>query len=105
MKKKVMISQLMRGKTDEEIFEVRNRIAAKLQEAGYEVIDTVFHFTDEQMNELGVKNASVYYMAASIQAMSRCDCMYFAKGWENARGCRIEHDVAIAYGLEVLYED
>lgn len=28
-----------------------------------------------------------------------------AKGWETARGCRIEHDVAVAYGLEVLYED
>lgn len=26
-------------------------------------------------------------------------------GWENARGCRIEHDAAVAYGLEVLYED
>ncbi len=22
-----------------------------------------------------------------------------------ARGCRIEHDAAVAYGLEVLYED
>lgn len=30
---------------------------------------------------------------------------YFCKGWENARGCRIEHDAAVAYGLEVLYED
>lgn len=29
----------------------------------------------------------------------------FCKGWENARGCRIEHDAAVAYGLEVLYED
>ena len=24
---------------------------------------------------------------------------------EKARGCRIEHDAAISYGLEVLYED
>ena len=30
---------------------------------------------------------------------------YFCKGWENARGCRIEHAAAVAYGLEVLYED
>ncbi|WP_419040028.1 Lar family restriction alleviation protein [Parolsenella catena] len=33
------------------------------------------------------------------------DAAYFAKGWENARGCRIEHDAAVAYGLEVLYGD
>lgn len=31
-------------------------------------------------------------------------CAYFRKGWENACGCRIEHDAAVAYGLEVLYE-
>lgn len=103
-KKKAMISQPMRGKTDEEILDVRNRIAAKLQEAGYEVADTVFHFTDEQMNELGVKNQAIYYIANSILAMSRCDCVYFAKGWENTRGCRIEHFIAAAYGTEMLYE-
>lgn len=26
------------------------------------------------------------------------------KGWENARGCRIEHEVAKAYDLEIIYE-
>lgn len=24
---------------------------------------------------------------------------------EDARGCKIEHDAAVAYGLEVLYEN
>ena len=41
---------------------------------------------------------------ASI-TMSLCHAAYFCKGWEDARGCRIEHDAAVAYGLEVLYED
>ena len=104
-KKTAMISQPMRGKTDEEILDVRNRIAAKLQASGCEVVDTVFHFTDEQMDGDGVKNQAIYYIANSILAMSSCDCVYFAKGWENMRGCRIEHDAAVAYGLEVLYED
>lgn len=103
-KKKAMVSQPMRGKTDEEILEARNRVAAKLQAAGYEVADTVFHFTDEQMNRAGVKNRAIYYLSNSIQAMSRCDCVYFAKGWENARGCRIEHFIAAAYGMEIMYE-
>lgn len=40
-----------------------------------------------------------------ITNMSLCHAAYFCKGWENARGCRIEHDAAVAYGLEVLYED
>lgn len=103
-KKTAMISQPMRGKTDEEIYEVRNRIAAKLQEFGCEVFDTVFHFTDEQMDGDGVKNKEIYYIANSILAMSRCDCVYFAKGWENARGCRIEHFIAATYGMDIIYE-
>lgn len=103
--KRAMISQPMAGKTDEEIAEARDRAHARLREMGFEVADTVFDLTDEQLNALGVKNAALYYLANSIQAMSRCDCMYFVEGWENARGCRIEHDAAIAYGLEVLYED
>lgn len=28
-----------------------------------------------------------------------------AKGWEQARGCRLEHDAAVAYGLDVIYEE
>ena len=28
-----------------------------------------------------------------------------AKGWENARGCKIEHDAAVAYGLDIIYEE
>ena len=36
--------------------------------------------------------------------MSLCHKVYFAKGWENARGCKIEHEVALAYGLEIIYE-
>ena len=29
----------------------------------------------------------------------------YRKGWENARGCRIEHEAAKAYGLEIMYEE
>ena len=31
--------------------------------------------------------------------MSKCNAVYFCKGWENARGCRIEHETAKAYGF------
>lgn len=105
MMMKAMISQPMAVKTDEEIEEARDRAHVRLRKMGFEVADTVFDFTDEQLNALGVTNAALYYLANSIQAMSRCDCIYFVKGWEKARGCRIEHDAAVAYGLEVLYED
>lgn len=108
MSKKAMISQPMAGKTDVEIAEARDRAHARLREMGYEFVNTLFAdewYNDAVMEALRVKNAALYYLSNSIQAMSRCDCVYFAKGWEDARGCRIEHDAAVAYGLEVLYED
>lgn len=42
---KVMISQPMAGKTDEEIVETREKAKAELEELGYEFINTLF--TDE----------------------------------------------------------
>ena len=36
--------------------------------------------------------------------MSLCHAAYFCKGWEKTRGCKIEHDAAVAYGLEIIYE-
>lgn len=103
--KKAMVSQPMAGKTDEEIAAARDLAVAKLRQMGYEVADTVFGFSDEQLNALEVENTPVYYLGNSIQAMSRCAAVYFLKGWEDARGCKIEHEIATAYGLEVLYED
>lgn len=105
---KAMISQPMAGKTDGEIVETREKAKAKLEEMGYEFVNTLFTdewYSDEAMNERGVVQVPLCYLAKSLENMSLCHAAYFAKGWETARGCRIEHDAAVAYGLEVLYED
>ena len=106
--KRAMISQPMAGKTDEEIAEARDRAHARLREMGYEFVNTLFTdewYSAEAMKERGVVQVPLCYLAKSLENMSLCHAAYFCKGWENARGCRIEHDAAVAYGLEVLYED
>ena len=106
-KMKAMISQPMAGKTDDEITETRDRAYAKLCEMGYEFVNTPFTdewYNDNAMEKRGVVQVPLCYLAKSIENMSLCHAAYFCKGWENARGCRIEHDIAVAYGLEVLYE-
>lgn len=108
LNKRAMISQPMAGKTDEEIAETRDRAHAKLREMGYEFVNTLFTdewYSDEAMEKRGVVQVPLCYLAKSLENMSLCHAAYFCKGWENARGCRIEHDAAVAYGLEVLYED
>ena len=108
MKKKAMLSQPMAGKTEQEIVDTRNSAIAALEAMGYEVVNTLF--TDEWYSRENLKNRGVVqiplcFLAKSLENMSLCHAAYFCKGWENARGCRIEHDVAAAYGLEILYEE
>lgn len=105
---KAMISQPMAGKTDEEIAEARERAKAKLEEMGYEFVNTLFTdewYSDEAMRERGVVQVPLCFLAKSLENMSLCHAAYFAKGWEQARGCRIEHDAATAYGLDIIYGD
>ena len=105
---KAMISQPMAGETDEQIVTTREKAMTDLEAMGYEVVNTLFTdewYGDEAMEERGVVQVPLCYLAKSLENMSLCHAAYFCKGWENARGCRIEHDAAVAYGLEVIYGD
>lgn len=95
---KVMISQPMRGKTNEEIKEERTELIKRLQEEGHEVVDTVFDDFPEG------KATPVHYLAKSIEFIANVEGVVFMKGWENARGCRIEHQIAKEYGKWIREE-
>lgn len=97
----VLISQPMAGKTQQEIVETRERAIRTLRESGYEIIDSLFGFMKMSSE---VINVPLYYLAKSLELMSRCDTVYFCRGWEEARGCRIEHEAAREYGLKIIYE-
>lgn len=106
--KKAMLSQPMAGKTEQEIIETRERAIAALKAQGYEVINTLFTddwYSDTAMQERGVVQIPLCFLAKSLENMSLCHAAYFCKGWEDARGCRIEHEAAKAYGLTVIYEE
>lgn len=99
--KKVMISQPMRGISEEDIKNTRSRVTALLVEQGYEVIDSRIKFSLHWESDV---KTPIYYLGLSILYMSLCDIVYFCKGWEKARGCRVEHEIANAYGLQIIYE-
>ena len=97
--KKLFISQPMRGKTDEQILAVREKaIASAERHLGekVEVIDSFF----KGVNFSGVR--PLYLLGKSIELLASADVAYFAKDWENARGCRIENICAIEYGIDVI---
>ncbi len=106
--KKVMLSQPMNGRTEKEIVSVRERAIKALEEKGYQVVNTCFTdewYGKEQMKNRGVVQIPLCFLAKSLENMSLCHAVYFCKGWEAARGCKIEHEAAKAYGLEIIYEE
>lgn len=106
--RKAMLSQPMAGKTEQEIVEVRERAIAVLEAKGFEIVNTLFTddwYSDQAMKARGVVQIPLCFLAKSLENMSLCHAAYFCKGWEKARGCRIEHETAKAYGLEIIYEE
>jgi len=96
--KKLFISQPMRGKTDEEILAERKKaIESAERNLGepVEVIDSFFQNAPADARPL-------WFLGKSLELLSTADIAYFAKGWEYARGCRIENQCAIEYGIEVI---
>lgn len=71
----------------------------RLQEEGLEVVDTVFE------NAPADEDIAIYMLSQSIRYIGKVDAVYFMKGWEKARGCKIEHEVAVQYGKQVFYEN
>lgn len=100
---KVFISQPMKGLTDEEILKVREdaielaTIALRSSE-GVEIIDSFFQSAPTDAKPL-------WYLGKSLELLSTADVCIFVKGWENARGCKIEHECCKQYGIPTLYFD
>lgn len=96
--KKLFISQPMKGLTDEEIeTERENAIKAAVEIYGEElsVIDSFFKNAPATAKPL-------WFLGKSIELLSTADVAYFCNGWETARGCRIEHECADRYGIDVI---
>lgn len=89
---KLMISQPMKGKTNEQIKAERADLVQKLEAEGHEVVDTVFDLAPKGVDE------AIYFLSKSIEFISQVDGLVFMPGWNAARGCRIEYQVALEYG-------
>lgn len=105
---KIMISQPMNGLTEEQITNAKNKFLEYAKKENLEPLNTYFKdewYSQDSMNLRGIVQIPVCFLAKSIENMSLCHKAYFAKGWENARGCKIEHEVALQYGLDIIYEE
>lgn len=96
--KKIFISQPMNGKSEEDILAARADIikAAKTLDDEVEVIDSYFKDYDPKNGCIPLK-----YLSKSLELLADADVLILGKGWESARGCRIEFNAAVSYGISV----
>ena len=97
--KKIMISQPMKGKTNEEIRKEREHLVTNIESNGDIVLDTIFDEAPKNVDE------AIWLLSKSIEYLAQADVIFFMKGWEKARGCKIEHQVAVEYDKEIIYEN
>ena len=99
--KKLFISQPMRDKTNAEIKSEREKAIRAAEIALGESIETIDSFFENAPHEA----KPLWFLGKSIELLSTADVAYFVKGWNEYRGCRIEHLAAAEYGILVLTED
>ena len=50
----------------------------------------------------GAENTALWCLGRSLELLATADVAYFASGWKNARGCKIEHICAEQYGINIV---
>lgn len=94
--KKLFISQPMRGKTDAQISLERQEAIEQAKKLLGEMVTILPSFFE------GTEASPLECLGKSIELLAQADVAYFAPGWQNARGCLIEHDCATQYGIQII---
>lgn len=100
MAKKLFISQPMNGLSEEEIRKARDLAVEIVKERvndEIELIDTIF----PDFPKTG--SVPLKFLSRALDKMAEADIAFFGEGWETARGCKIEHEAALQYGIDVIH--
>lgn len=100
MVKKVFISVGMSGRKDHEIaFDI---------DRAYRTVWEMFEHNVgiyDNWGCIGPTDAGrLWYLGEAIKKLGACDACYFVKGWQNYKGCVIEHKICELYGIEIIEE-
>lgn len=93
---KYFISQTMNGRTDEAIKAERNKVIAAMKKENpeAEVIDSFFDGAPHDAKPL-------WFLGKSLELLSTADlCVFVDYAETKTRGCRLEHEACIAYGID-----
>ena len=58
---------------------------------------------DSRFGEEFGKKSPLYLLGKSLELLAEADIAIFGSGWEQSRGCRIEHTCCEEYGIPMEY--
>lgn len=104
--KYAVISQPMKGIDLDKVTSQRKKAEAAVRAAGYEPIDTVYEEDFKYDVVSGsIVNPALWHMGLALMRLSKAHMIYMCDGWETTRGCLMEHQAAVAFGVDIMYEN
>ena len=109
---KVFISQPMTGLTENDILSIRaeeiRSVYKFYNKDSYDVSIINSYITDKERHEFqecmpDKVNWDIYWLSKAIKCLALADVLWLCDGWEYSKGCNIELECAIQYGLDIVY--
>lgn len=85
------ITRLPFEEVEDNFYNAQNR----LEEKGFKVVNPL-------NNGLSSNEKWEHHMKADIKLLMECDTIYLLSNWKDSRGARIEKDIAVALGYDVI---
>ena len=110
----IFISQPMTGKSEEEILATRQKEIDKIHQLfdadGVEIniIDSYIddatrkHFKEHVSDDI---NWDIFWLSQSLERLAMADMIWLCDGWEYSKGCNVELECAMQYGISIVYPE
>lgn len=95
MKDKVYISGKITGLPKEEVNNNFNIVSVRLKEEGYIPVSPLD-------NNVNCNDSWINHMKADIKLLMECNTIYLMKNWKDSRGAKIERELAILLGYNII---
>lgn len=103
--KYAVISQPMKNVDPDKVKLQREKAETAVRAAGYEPIDTVYAEDFKyDVDSDNIVNPALWHMGLALMRLSKAHVIYMCDGWDTTRGCTLEHQAALAFGVDIMYE-
>ena len=106
----------MTGKSEEEILATRQKEIEKIYQSFDADSDVQVNIIDSYIDDAidatrkhfeehvsGDINWDIYWLSKSLERLAMADTIWLCDGWEYSKGCNVELECAIQYGLDIVY--